>query len=110
VLGAAFVVSGVRMIFTLGMVVGFLATKRVPAPAFVAGSGIAIEIVLGLLVIAGISLPAACVALAVFVVAATIMAHDFWNQEGMARAQDENAVISNAIIVGALLAIAGLAA
>ena len=107
--GIAFIVSGVRMIMSFPMVVGLLASKRVPSPAFVAASGIAIEIVLGLLVVLGIWLPAVAVILAVFIVAATIMVHDFWNQEGMQRVQDQNTWVSNAIIVGALLAIAGYA-
>jgi uncharacterized membrane protein YphA (DoxX/SURF4 family) len=41
-------------------------------------------------------------------VAATAMAHDFWNEDGMQRFADINAVIANTIIVGALLALAGL--
>jgi hypothetical protein len=36
------------------------------------------------------------------------MVHDFWNEEGEQRFADLNAVISNVIIVGALLALAGL--
>ena len=36
------------------------------------------------------------------------MAHDFWNEDGMQRFTDINAVIANVIIVGALLALAGL--
>ena len=36
------------------------------------------------------------------------MAHDFWNEDGMQRFADINAVIANVIIVGALLALAGL--
>jgi uncharacterized membrane protein YphA (DoxX/SURF4 family) len=48
------------------------------------------------------------VALAVFIAAATVMAHDFWNEVGMQRFADINAVIANVIIVGALLALAGL--
>jgi uncharacterized membrane protein YphA (DoxX/SURF4 family) len=48
------------------------------------------------------------VSLAVFIVAATVMAQDFWNEEGIQRFADINAVIANTIIVGALLAVAGL--
>ncbi|HSH63804.1 hypothetical protein [Methyloceanibacter sp.] len=63
---------------------------------------------MGLAAISGIWFPAVAVALAVFIAAATVMAHDFWNEVGMQRFADINAVIANVIIVGALLALAGL--
>jgi putative oxidoreductase len=109
-IGVAFVVSGVRMIQAFQPVAGLLKAKRVPFPVFVTGAGIAIEIVFGLLAIAGVQLPAVALVLAVFVVAATLMVHRFWEERSPQRDQDINVVVSNAIIVGALLALAGLAA
>ncbi len=107
-IGAAFLVSGVRIAIGLRMLSLLLTSKRVPQPMFVAGCGAAIEIVLGILVIAGIWLTPVALLLALFVVAATIMVHDFWNQKGVARLQDENVVISNVIIVGGLLVLAAV--
>jgi len=63
---------------------------------------------MGLAAISGIWFPAVAIALAVFIAAATVMAHDFWNEDGIQRFTDINAVIANVIIVGALLALAGL--
>jgi putative oxidoreductase len=107
-IGAAFVVSGVRIFMALSIVSGLLAVKRVPYPSFVAAAGAAFEVLAGTIVIVGLWFQALVLLLAAFVVAATVMVHDFWNQEGPERATDINAVISNVIIVGALIVIAGL--
>jgi len=104
--GGAFVVSGVRMALDQKGVTGFLTGKGVPYPAFVTLSGTAIEIVLGLAVIAGLWLPWVSLALAVFIVAATVMGHNFLREVGPARGGDINAVIANTIVVGGLLALA----
>ncbi len=109
-IGGAFVFSGVRMLMNLPLVSGLLAAKRVPFPQVVATAGGIFEVVMGLAAISGVWFPAVAVALAVFIVAATLMVHDFWNEEGAQRFTDVNAVISNVIIVGALLALAGLSA
>ena len=107
-IGGAFLVSGIRLLRHRLMVSGLLAAKRVPYPGVVAAAGGVFEIVMGLSAISGIGFPAVAVALAVFIAAATVMAHDFWNADGMQRFADINAVIANVIIVGALLALAGL--
>lgn len=107
-IGGAFLVSGMRLLKYLSMVGGLLAAKGVPYPRFIAGAGGVFEIVMGLAAISGIWFPIVAVSLAVFIVAATVMAHDFWNEEGIQRFADINAVIANTIIVGALLAVAGL--
>jgi putative oxidoreductase len=107
-IGVAFLISGVRLLMYLPMVSGLLAAKRVPYPRFIAAAGGVFEIVMGLAAVLGVWLPAVAIALAVFIFAATLMAHDFWNEEGMQRFADINAVIANVIIVGALLALAAL--
>jgi putative oxidoreductase len=109
IMGAAFVVSGVRMAMSFPMVIGLLTAKKAPFPGVAAAVGVAVEIVLGILVVFGIWLVPIAVILAVFVLAATILVHDFWNQEGMQKIQDQNTWLSNLIIIGALLAIAGYA-
>jgi putative oxidoreductase len=107
-IGGAFLFSGIRLLMSLPLVSGLLAAKRVPFPKLMAVAGGMFGVVMGLLAIAGFWLPAVALALAVFIVAATLMVHDFWNEEGEQRFADLNAVISNVIIVGALLALAGL--
>lgn len=107
-IGGALLVSGIRLLRYLPMVSGLLATKGVPYPRFVAAAGGVFEIVMALVVLSGAWFPVAAVAIAIFIVAATVMAHDFWNEDGMQRFADINAVIANTIIVGALLTLAGL--
>jgi putative oxidoreductase len=107
-IGGAFLVSGIRLLKYLPMVSGMLAAKGVPYPRFVAAAGGVFEVVMGLIAMSGVWFPAVAIALAVFIVAATMMAHDFWNEEGMQRFADINAMIANTIIVGALLTLAGL--
>jgi putative oxidoreductase len=108
--GAAFLFSGVRMLINLPLIGGLLAAKGVPYPRLVGAAGGVFEMVMGLAAVVGVWFPGVAIALAVFIVAATIMVHDFWNAEGMQRITDVNAVISNVIIVGALLGLAGLSA
>lgn len=108
--GAAFLVSGVRILMAVPMLGGLLAAKGVPYPVFVAGAGGVIEVVLGLAAIAGFWFPVVALLLAAFVVVATVMVHNFWTEDGAQRGADINAVISNVIIVGALIALAGLSA
>ncbi len=105
-IGGAFFVIGIRILLSLKLVAGFLAAKNIPYPTFVAASGAAIEIVLGALAIAGIALPAVSIGLALFVVAATLMGHDFWNQKGPQRSMELGTAISHLIMVGGLLSLA----
>jgi putative oxidoreductase len=107
-IGGAFLVSGIRLLKYLPMVSGMLAAKGVPYPRFVAAAGGVFEVVMGLVAMSGVWFPVVTIALAVFIVAGTVMAHDFWNEEGMQRFADINAMIANTIIVGALLTLAGL--
>lgn len=107
-IGGALLVSGIRLLKYLPMVSGLLATKGVPYPRFVAAAGGVFEVAMALVAMSGVWFPVVAITLAVFIVAATVMAHDFWNEEGMQRFADINAVIANTIIVGALLALAGL--
>ena len=105
--GVALLVSGARLLAYLPMVSGLLAGKGVRHARVVAAAGGVFEIVTGLAVILGVWLPFVA-ALAVFILAATLMVHDFWNEDGMQRFADINAAIANVIIIGALLALAGL--
>src|SRR4029079_7820960 len=96
-IGGAFLVSGIRLLKYLSMVSELLAAKAVPYPHLVAAAGGVFEIAMGLLAMTGVWFPAVAVALAIFIVAATVMAHDFWNEDGMQRFADINAVIANTI-------------
>jgi len=106
VVGLMFVVIGLRLLLGRSLVAALLATKRIPAPAFVALAGAAIEIVLGLLMIAGVMPAFVAIAMAIFVIVATVMVHDFWRLKGQRRALEINTVLTHTLVVGGLLAMA----
>ncbi|MBB3929239.1 putative oxidoreductase [Kaistia hirudinis] len=106
VVGLMFVVIGLRLLLGRSLVAALLATKRIPAPAFVALAGGVIEILLGLLMIAGVMPAYVAIAMAVFVVVATIMVHDFWHLKGQRRALEINTVLTHMLVVGGLLCMA----
>lgn len=104
--GLLFIVIGARLLMARHPVAELLAAKRVPQPLAVAVLGGVFEIVAGLLAIAGVALPTVFAAMALFVIAATAMAHDFWRQSGPARAAELNTTLSHGLIVGGLLVMA----
>ncbi|MBZ9935542.1 DoxX family membrane protein [Mesorhizobium sp. BR1-1-16] len=104
--GALFVVIGVRLVIGRRAVAMLLGSKKLPQPLAIAIAGGCVEIVLGLAALAGLALPAVFVAMALFVIAATAMVHDFWNKKGMARTLDVNVVLSHGLIVGGLIVMA----
>ncbi len=104
--GGLFVAIGIRLVLGRRPVAMLLATKRVPQPLAVTVIGGAIEIVLGLAALAGVFLPYVFLAMAVFVIAATLMVHDFWRKRGTARSLELNIVLSHALLVGGLLVMA----
>ena len=102
-LGLGFVYSGVRLLVARTPVAGLLASKGVPIPMAAVLCGGAFEIVAGAMAVIGLWMPAVAIAMAVFVAAATVMVHDFWNGEGAARVNDENGAIANILLIAALL-------
>lgn len=105
-IGLLFLGIGVRLLAARPQVAALLAAKKIPQPALVALSGGVIEVVLGLLAIAGIETAFVALAMAVFVVAATLMVHDFWNSSGARRSLEVNTVLTHGLVVGGLLLMA----
>ncbi len=104
--GGAFVATGMRLYANAEAAARILAGKNIPNPLFVVKAGAVIEIVLGALAVMGLFLPWVSLALAVFVLAATAMVHDFWRQSGQQREADLSIAIANLIMVGGLLGLA----
>lgn len=109
VVGALFVVIGVRLLIGRRAVAMLLGSKGLPQPLAITIVGGTLEILLGLAALVGLVLPAVFVAMALFVIAATAMVHDFWNKKGMARTLDVNVVLSHGLIVGGLMVMAAYA-
>lgn len=106
IVGFLFVVIGVRLLMARQPVSGLLAAKKIPLPLFVAIAGGVIEIALGAAAVAGFAPRATFLAMALFVIAATAMVHDFWKLAGPAQAQEINHVLVHGLVVGGLLVMA----
>ena len=104
--GLLFVVIGARLLLARHPVVGLLAAKKIPLPLFVASAGGLIEIGLGVAAVMDLAPRFVFLAMALFVIAATAMVHDFWNLAGQARAQEVNHVLVHGLVVGGLLVMA----
>jgi putative oxidoreductase len=110
--GGAFLVIGLRNIAHRRAIAEMLRANGFPFPLLLAACGLALQIILGALMVSGYALAVAAAGLLVFTVLATLMAHSFWTFKGEERAAQVNAFLANMIMAGGLLALlaAGLQA
>jgi len=101
-LGGLFVAGGIRHFFILPAVTAAIAARGIPAPRLVLLAGSAFEVVAGALLLLGLFVPWASLALAVFTIAASVMLVNFWDMEGPAREAAWNTFQSNLAIIGGL--------
>jgi len=80
-----------------------IAARGVPAPRLVLLVGSAFQFVAGLLLILGLFVVPAALALVLFTLTASVMLVNFWDMEGPARDAAINVWLSNLAIVGGLL-------
>jgi putative oxidoreductase len=104
-LGGAFVFAGLRNITSRATLTGVMSARGVPRARLVLDAGIVLQVTAGLLVMAGIWIPYAAAALIVFLIAATIMFHNFWNYQGIDRHNRINGVVSNVALTGGFLSL-----
>ncbi|TIW00752.1 MAG: DoxX family protein [Mesorhizobium sp.] len=104
-LGGAFVFAGLRNIQNRKLVASLMAARGVPQAGLALCLGIALQVVAGALVIAGIWTAPAAAALILFLVVATPMFHNFWDHRGPDRASRINGVVSNVALAGGFLAL-----
>lgn len=102
-LGGLFVYGGVRHLFIVPAVTQAIAARGVPAPRLVLLAGSAFQFVAGLLLIFGLFVAPAALALVLFTFTASVMLLNFWDLEGPAREAAVNVWQSNLAIVGGLL-------
>jgi putative oxidoreductase len=105
-LGGVFVFAGVRHLFIIPMVSQAIAQRGVPAPRLVLVAGTAFQIAAGLLLVLGILVPMAALALVVFIIVASVMLLNFWSMEGAAREGALNGWLSNLGVIGGLVTVA----
>jgi putative oxidoreductase len=109
-LGAIFLVAGLRKVMGVGMTAGYFAKLGMPAPEVMAWVAIVIEIGGALLLITGWHARRAAWLLILFVAIATAMAHRFWEFDAAQYNNQLNHFLKNAAIIGGLLYVAVLGA
>jgi putative oxidoreductase len=102
-LGGLFVYGGVHHLFAIPALTEVIAARGVPAPRLVLLVGSAFQFVAGLLLILGLFVAPAALALVLFTLTASVMLVNFWDMEGPARDAAINVWLSNLAIVGGLL-------
>jgi putative oxidoreductase len=106
--GGVFLFAGLRNAGNVPLLTGLMKARGVPFARLALFAGIATEIVGGAALIAGVFVPLAVAAVALFVLLATLMFHNFWTHEGLERVNALNAFVANVAITGGLLAIAAI--
>jgi putative oxidoreductase len=115
-LGALFLISGVRKVLAWPGPLDYMQSKGFPAMdiagyplvQIVLVAVIALEIIGALMLITGLGARPAAFALAVFTIAAAAIFHDFWTMTDAAQYTNQlNHFLKNVAIAGGLLAVAG---
>lgn len=107
-IGAAFTFAGLRNFANFATLSKVMAGTGVPAPRLVLLLGLMLLTISGLGIMAGFMLVWSGLGLALFLLAATLLFHRFWQLTGSARVEHFNAFISNVALVGGALVMAGL--
>jgi putative oxidoreductase len=102
-LGGLFLFAGIRHFWLLDPLTGLLASRGVPAPRLALIAGSVWEGVFGALLVLGIAVPLAALALVGFTIVATALFLNFWSMEGQQREIALNGALTNVGVVGGLL-------
>ena len=103
-----FLKSGLEKITGFSAVAGFMAKAGMPAPEFLLVGSIAFEIAGGLMVLLGWHARWGALLLAVFMIPATLIFHNFWAVEAAQVTNQVNHFMKNVSILGALAFIMGM--
>jgi putative oxidoreductase len=109
-LGALFLVAGIRIILAYSGNIGYFTRLGFPAPEVMTVLAIIIEIGGGALLILGWQTSRIAWLLMLFVLIATAMAHRFWEFDAAQYANQMNHFLKNVAIIGGLLYVAVLGA
>lgn len=102
-MGAPFLVAGIRNFRNLDRLAGLMTSRRVPQARIVTMIGVAVQTLSGLLIVLGILTPWAALGEAAFLAAATLIVHPFWAYPRDEQFPHINACIVNAALVGSFL-------
>lgn len=105
-MGGIFIFAGIMHFLDFQPPLAIIRGRGVPNAAAVLVIGSVWEIVLGLMVVLGIGLLPASLGLVLFLIPATIIFHNFWDHQGLARVQHLHVVMTNVMVAGGLLILA----
>lgn len=108
-LGGAFAFAGLRNIANRSLLASLIGARGVPLPAVTLWLGIALQTIAGMMIICGIQVALAALMLLAFLVAATPMFNNFWDHQGLDRANRINGFVANIAIAGGILGLIGQA-
>jgi putative oxidoreductase len=103
IIGAIFVIAGLRHVRTFGDLAALLAARRFPFPRVSLGAGTIVQVIAGLAFALGLERFAAGSYLIVFTLSASVIAHNFWDKAGNDRTSDLLSWQANTAIVGGIL-------
>jgi putative oxidoreductase len=104
-LSVLFIPGGLRKLMDLGSFTAGLQKQGVPYADVLAPLGAGIEFLGGIAVLIGFQTRLAAVLMILFTIAATLIAHRFWEFEGPARQMQQGQFFKNLAIVGGFLAL-----
>jgi putative oxidoreductase len=102
-LGVLFAPSGYGKLTNPGGLAGMLTAKGAPAPEALAMLGGAVEMLGGLAIIVGFKTRAASLLMIIFVIVATLLAHQYWMLDDPARMAQRIQFFKNLAIIGGFL-------
>ena len=102
-MGAPFVVAGIRNFRNLDRLVGLMESRKVPNARIATIIGVTVQLVSGLLIVIGVLTPWAALGEALFLAAATLIVHPYWTFPQEERFPHINACIVNTSMVGGFL-------
>ncbi|MET2825994.1 DoxX family protein [Mesorhizobium shangrilense] len=102
-LGGAFVFAGLRNIQNAAFLAQLMAARGVRQARLALWVGIVLQVIAGVMLMAGLWTAIACAVLVLFLIAATPMFHNFWDHQGPDRASRINGFVGNVALGGGFL-------
>lgn len=104
-MGGTFAFAGLRNIINRNLLTSLIGARGVPLPAATLWLGIAWQLIAGTMILCGVQVALAAAMLLAFLVAATPMFNNFWDHQGLDRANRINGFVANLAIAGGFLAL-----
>jgi putative oxidoreductase len=101
-----FIVAGIQKIVGFSMFTGYVAASRLPLPKVSLAIAIAIELLGGLAILAGLYTRFTAWIIFLYLIPTTLLFHDFWAYQGAARIESQINFEKNLAIMGGLLFVA----